>query len=83
MNEASSNSAPGKRSVPEKALTIEEIGVRLDVTPPTVRALVRSGDLEGFQVGPRGLWRVEPKDLEAYIARRKAIAAAERAERDS
>jgi hypothetical protein len=33
-----------------------------------VRALLRSGELRGFQVGGRGVWRVATKDLEDYLA---------------
>ncbi|MBT2532217.1 hypothetical protein J7E83_08780 [Arthrobacter sp. ISL-48] len=35
---------------------------------PLVRALLKSGELRGLQVGARGLWRIASADLEAYIS---------------
>ena len=54
-----------------KMLTLEDVARILDVTPPTARSLVRSGEITGFQIGGRGMWRVDPADLQAYITREK------------
>jgi excisionase family DNA binding protein len=50
-------------------LTLPDVAEILNVNLPQVRALVRSGDLKGIQVGGRGVWRVEDVELEAYIKR--------------
>ena len=61
-------------AAPPRYLTVEDVATSLRVTVPTARALVRSGDISGFQVGGRGLWRVEPRSLSAYVARQKKAA---------
>ena len=61
--------------VKAKCLTIEDIVAYLQVQPPAVRAMLRAGDIVGFQVGPRGLWRVEPADFTAYLVKQKQLAA--------
>ena len=33
-----------------------------------IRALIRTGELRGIQVGGRGVWRVGANDIEDYIA---------------
>lgn len=48
-------------------LTIEQVAEALGVGLPTVRMLLKSGDLRGLQIGGRGLWRVATTDLEDYI----------------
>ncbi|GGJ20407.1 helix-turn-helix domain-containing protein [Paenarthrobacter histidinolovorans] len=48
-------------------LTIEQVADELAVGLPTVRQLLNSGELRGFQMGGRGIWRVGGKDLEDYI----------------
>lgn len=49
-------------------LTLEQVADELSVGLPQVRSLLRSGELRGFQVGGRGLWRIGRIDLEDYIA---------------
>lgn len=49
-------------------LTIEQVADELTVGLPTVRMLLKSGELRGIQIGGRGLWRVAALDLESYIA---------------
>lgn len=68
----------------ERMLNLADVAEILDVTVPTARSLVRQGEIQGFQVGGRGMWRVESKELDAYVEREKAAAAARRAvlERD-
>lgn len=48
-------------------LTIEQVADELNVKPPLVRALIKSGELRAIQIGGRGLWRIAGKDLEDYI----------------
>ncbi|HCX83956.1 MAG TPA: DNA-binding protein [Micrococcales bacterium] len=62
-------------------LALSDVAQVLGVTVPTARSLVKRGDIPGFQVGGRGIWRIERRDLDAYIEREKA-AAAHRAGRD-
>lgn len=48
-------------------LTIEQVAEDLSVGAPTVRQLLKTGELRGLQIGDRGMWRVAFKDLENYI----------------
>lgn len=64
--------------MPDRMLTLADVAEVLDITVPTARALVRQGEIKGFQVGGRGMWRVESKELDAYIEREKAAAIARR-----
>ena len=60
MNEIAAQKRP-------RFLTIEQVAEELSVGLPTVRMLLKAGDLRGIQVGGKGLWRVASKDLEDYI----------------
>lgn len=57
---------------PEKSatrfMTIEQVAEELSVGLPQIRALLKSGELRGLQVGARGLWRIGVQDFEDYIA---------------
>lgn len=48
-------------------LTIEQVARELNVGEPLVRAMLKSGELRGIQVGGRGAWRIGIADVEAYI----------------
>ena len=48
-------------------LTIEQVADELNVGQPLIRALLRSGELRGMQVGARGVWRISTSDVEDYI----------------
>ncbi|MDQ0635068.1 excisionase family DNA binding protein [Arthrobacter pascens] len=48
-------------------LTIEQVAEELAVGSPTVRQLLKLGELRGLQIGGRGMWRVAAQDLEDYI----------------
>lgn len=48
-------------------LTIEQVADELTVGLPTVRMLLKSGELRGMQIGGRGMWRIATTDLEDYI----------------
>jgi excisionase family DNA binding protein len=39
------------------------------VSVPQVNALVRSGELPAIKIGGRGVWRVDRRQLEAYVDR--------------
>lgn len=56
-------------------LTVKEVSDMLRLTTATTRGLLIEGNLVGFQVGDRRMWRVERSDLEAYVAKQKARAA--------
>lgn len=53
---------------PKIYLTVEQVADELNVGIPQVRSLLKSGELRGFQIGGRGLWRVGRVDVEDYIA---------------
>lgn len=48
-------------------LTIEQVAEELNVGTPSIRALLKTGELRGIQVGGRGVWRIGRQDLEDYI----------------
>lgn len=48
-------------------LPIEQVAEELNVGTPVVRALLKTGELRGIQVGGRGLWRIGLTDIEDYI----------------
>lgn len=50
-------------------LTPEEVAARLRVTPATVRAWLKSGELRGVRI--RRAWRINPGELEAFLAPRR------------
>ncbi|HEX8600782.1 MAG TPA: helix-turn-helix domain-containing protein [Chloroflexia bacterium] len=50
-------------------LTVEEVAQRLRLNPFTIRRLLREGVLRGSKVGKRQ-WRVQVRDLEAYLGQR-------------
>ncbi|MDR6637088.1 helix-turn-helix domain-containing protein [Paenarthrobacter nitroguajacolicus] len=49
-------------------LTIEQVAEELNVSASQVRALPRTGDLRGIQVGGRNVWRIGATDVEDYIS---------------
>ena len=54
----------------DKFLTIADVADYLNVSIGQVRTLIKSGDLPAIQIGGRGQWRIEAKELENYITRR-------------
>lgn len=52
-------------------LTIPQVMERLQVCYSTVYTLIREGKLPAAKVGT---WRVDPDDLDAFLAKRKAVA---------
>lgn len=53
-------------------LTLADVTEVLNISAAQAYALVRSGELPAIQIGPRGIWRIEATELEAYIQRRYA-----------
>lgn len=53
---------------PRRFLTIEQAAEELNVNANQIRALLRTGELRGIQVGGRGLWRIGATDIEDFIA---------------
>ncbi|MGO1172699.1 MAG: helix-turn-helix domain-containing protein [Actinomycetaceae bacterium] len=49
--------------------TIADVAEQLNLSVSQVRALLKSKELVGVQIGGKGLWRIEDVQLEAYIAR--------------
>lgn len=50
-------------------LTLADVAEILATSSAQVYALVRRGDLPAIKIGGRGQWRVETRELEAYIRR--------------
>lgn len=50
-------------------LTLADVQEILNISAVQAYGLVRSGELPAIQIGPRGMWRVEASELEAYIQR--------------
>ena len=49
-------------------LTLPEFSEILNITLSQTRQLVKSGELQGIQIGGRNQWRVEKIKLEEYIS---------------
>jgi excisionase family DNA binding protein len=58
--------------VPPRFLQLADVAEELNISPRQAYALVNSGELPAIRVGGRGQWRVEQKELEAYIQRKYA-----------
>ena len=50
-------------------MTPDEVADVLRVTVSQVYTLMRSGQLSAVKIGRRGIWRVSPEALTAYITR--------------
>ena len=69
-------------------LTISQAAEELAVGAPTIRQLIKTGELRALQIGGRGIWRIGSQDLEDYIEQTyrdtaERIAAGELAAEDS
>lgn len=49
-------------------LTISQAAEELNVSDSQIRALLKTGELHGIQVGGRGVWRIGVRDIEEFIA---------------
>jgi excisionase family DNA binding protein len=54
--------------VMEEHLTVEEAATRLKFSAPTVRRLLRDGEIHGVKFGPRQ-WRVTESAIQDYVTR--------------
>lgn len=59
-------------------LTLPDVAEALNISMSQTRALIKSSDLEGIQIGGRGQWRVEEAKLDEYIERQYAAQRASR-----
>lgn len=55
-----------------KFLTLPDVAEALSISMSQTRALIKTGDLEGIQIGGRNQWRVEEAKLDEYIDRQYA-----------
>lgn len=60
--------------VARKFLTLAEVVEQLNISPGKGYELVRSGELRAMQIGGRGQWRIDPADLDEFVARMYAKA---------
>ena len=51
----------------DRFLTLADVAEILNISASQTYALVRTGDLQGIQIGGRNQWRVERTKLEEYI----------------
>jgi excisionase family DNA binding protein len=56
-------------AIEPRFLTLDEVAQYLSISGPQAYSLVRSGDLPAMKIGGRGVWRVDRRQLEAYIER--------------
>ena len=55
--------------VEPRFMTLEDVANYLNVSVPQVYSLVRSRELPAIKIGGRGIWRVDRRQLDAYIER--------------
>ncbi|MEV7661805.1 helix-turn-helix domain-containing protein [Paenarthrobacter sp. NPDC089316] len=48
-------------------MTIEQVAEELATTEIQIRAMLKSGQLKGIQIGGRNVWRIGRQDLEVFI----------------
>lgn len=53
----------------QRFLTLADVAEVLNISPNQTRALLKSGELRGIQLGARAFWRIEAAELEDYIQR--------------
>lgn len=54
----------------KKYLTIRDVAEKLkhlDITERTIYRYVKDGRIKAIKIGGFGGWRIEPKDLEAFL----------------
>jgi excisionase family DNA binding protein len=56
--------------IESRFLTLDDVATYLSVSVPQAYALVRSGDLPAVKLGGRGVWRVDRRQLDAFIERK-------------
>lgn len=55
--------------VESRFLTLEDVAIFLNVSVQQAYSLVRNGDLPAIKIGGRGVWRVDRRQLDAYVER--------------
>ena len=50
-----------------KLYTPQQVAQILQISVPTVKRWLLSGELPGIKIGPGGYWRVRSDDLDKYI----------------
>lgn len=55
-----------EKSVP-RFLTIEQVAEELATSEVQIRAMLKTGQLKGIQIGGRNVWRIGRQDLEDFI----------------
>ncbi|WP_307076150.1 helix-turn-helix domain-containing protein [Arthrobacter pascens] len=58
---------PEENKPSPRFLTIDQVATELNIGQPLVRGLLKSGELRGFQLGGRNIWRIGTDDLQDYI----------------
>jgi excisionase family DNA binding protein len=58
----------------EEWLTVTDVAQILNIGMPQTYSLLRDGEIVGIQIGGRKIWRVQRKEVDAYIARELAKA---------
>jgi len=75
-NRVECNRRPGgwmtQSTVERKTLTLQEVCDILRITRRTAMGLIGRGELSAFKVGQA--WRVDARDLDAFIERQKRVA---------
>jgi excisionase family DNA binding protein len=66
-NRAQHRRRDASRVTNERFLTLADVAEILNISASQSYALVRSGELQGIQIGGRNQWRVERSKLEEYI----------------
>lgn len=56
-------------AIEPRFMTLDQVAEYLSISNPQAYSLVRSGDLPAMKIGGRGVWRVDRRQLEAYIER--------------
>lgn len=51
----------------KKNLFVRDVGYFLDLSPSTVKFMLRTGELEGFQARKGGRWLIPREALERFI----------------
>jgi excisionase family DNA binding protein len=64
-----SETSRSRSGIEPRFLKLEDVAIYLNVSVAQAYALVRSGELPAMKVGGRGQWRIDKRQLEAYIER--------------
>ncbi|MCC7077901.1 MAG: helix-turn-helix domain-containing protein [Acidimicrobiia bacterium] len=57
-----------------RLLTPNEAAERLNISVAQVYTLLRGNELPGLKIGKRGVWRIDPSQLDEYVERLKTEA---------